>query len=184
MEAVKIVTICLVVFVAIVPISVVLYQFDGYYTQKVYPLNEAGSWLTGADTFVPYSPNGVLQDINNAWSYMNQSEKNANVGNGSPCWIWAVPTQTYGYSESFFVQIESSVYYYTHHGYFFNNSTMASWGNIQNAINNIQNSLTGGLGPTVAGCLFFGNFISIVLMFVVILGIFVATPILTITLGD
>jgi uncharacterized membrane protein len=128
-----------------------VWYVDGGYASQQLPLNKADDWLNAANSFIPYDPQAVAQDIQHAWTEMNISERNVGIGNGSNCWFWATPSQTYGYYAIIFGEMLQSVNSYIAGGGLFHNTTFTTWTGISGAINIVTSTFSGATGMMGTG---------------------------------
>jgi hypothetical protein len=136
------------------------YQFGGYYNEKVYPLVQSHDWFSAAENSVPYDPSAVTYDTERAWALVNQSDAASGYGNGSPCWLWPTPEETYGFADTLMLQIIQSVAHYNGTTGIFTNSTLTSWTAVENMLhqaNDVTNGVGAGGTSNIAQCLFNGN---------------------------
>jgi hypothetical protein len=168
MKALTVWILLMVVCLGVVPIGLSLgYQFGPTYNQKVYPLDQAKVYInTAQSAAVPTasSPHVVSYYTLLAWADVNKSQSASGVGNGSTCWLWPKPDQTYGYVDGLFVQTLDVTANYTAGG-LFNGTVFITWANlVVNLLGNAGNAITGG-GPggdaSIGGCLFWGNEFSV-----------------------
>jgi len=154
----------LVTCVVVVPFGAYLgYQFGPVYNQEVYPLDQAKVYLnTAQSAAVPTasSPHVVAYYTLLAWADVNKSRAAVGVGNGSTCWLWPKPDQTFGYVNGLFVQTLDVTANYTAGG-LFNGTVFITWANlVGNLLGTAGSAITGenpGGDASIGGCLLWGN---------------------------
>jgi hypothetical protein len=171
MRASTIAAIVLALVIVVVPvIGGVSYIFGGQYYHAAYPLKQANNWIQSADGLAGQPPAYqhpqslallIEKQTSLGWAFINQSDRATGVGNGSPCWFFAQPSQTYGYvnlmlSQTFTYLVNLSSPEPT---YFFNATTWQStFGVVGQLLGAVSNSLTGGPGSgTIEGCIVSGE---------------------------
>jgi hypothetical protein len=169
--------------------AVIAYQFGPTYNQEVYPLDQANVYInTAQSSAIPTasSPHVVTYYTLLAWADVNKSKTAVGVGNGSTCWLWPKPDQTFGFVESLFAQTLSVNANYTSGG-LFNGTVFITWANlVGNLLGNAGNAIHGGnpSGDTsIGGCLFFGTETSILSAIADIVVMFVAWFVIIVVLG-
>lgn len=137
----RVLGVALLLVLVVTPIAYVVdYQFGGTYTEKVYPLVESNDWLAAATAQIPYDPAALEVDLQHAWSLVNDSDNASGLGAGSACWLWPIPTQTYGYVDSLMFQVLSAVNLYLASGGIFHNSTFTNWAEMTATMHLLGNS--------------------------------------------